>query len=156
YDPSGANDDVSHVHTQALQNSLAGGNVILTTADAGGDAGDINIIDPIVWASGNRLTLNADNNIIFNDYLHAPNGGLTLNAVGSITTGAEGHINVGSFILENGNFTQIAATLPTFIARDFTLNGGSFTRATGGDGTGTPLQIIDIYGLQGLDTTLDF
>src|SRR5690606_31973222 len=107
-------------------------------------------------ASGNLLTLTANSDIHFNDYLHAPNGGLTLNAQGNITTGAEGHINVDSFILAGGNFSQIGATLPTFIARDFTLNGGTFIRATGGDGTGSPLQITDIYGLQGLDTTLDF
>ncbi|HEY7884855.1 MAG TPA: filamentous hemagglutinin N-terminal domain-containing protein, partial [Cellvibrionaceae bacterium] len=156
YDPLGGNNGTSHVHTQALQNSLEGGNVILQTAAAGAEAGDITIVDPIVWASGNRLTLNADNNIVFNDYLHAPNGGLTLNTANNITTGAEGHINVGSFVLDGGSFSQIAATLPTFIARDFTLNGGTFTRATGGNGTGSPLQITDIYGLQGLGTTLDF
>src|SRR5690606_6409625 len=129
---------------------------VLETANTGAEAGDITIVDPIVWDSGFGLTLDADNDIVFNDYLHAPNGGLTLNAANDITTGAEGHINVGSFILEGGRFEQIAATLPTFIARDFTLNGGTFTRATGGDGTTTPLQISDIYGLQGLATTVDF
>src|SRR5690554_5533945 len=156
YDPQGGNNNTSHVHTQALQNSLSGGNVQLVTANAGTEAGNITIVDPIVWASGNRLTLDAHGNIIFNDYLHAPNGGLTLSAGGDITTGAEGHINVRSFVVENGSFSQIAATLPTFIARDFTLNGGTFTRAAGGAGTSaSPWQITDIYGLQGLGTTLD-
>ncbi|MDO6748623.1 beta strand repeat-containing protein, partial [Gilvimarinus sp. 1_MG-2023] len=153
YSETGGNDGVSHVHTQALQNSLEGGNVILVTADAGGQAGDITIADPIIWTSANTLTLDADGGIAFNDYLHAPAGGLTLNAVGNITTGAEGHINVDTFTLNSGNFSQISATLPTFMADDFVINGGTFTRATGGDGTGSPLQIADVYGLQGLDTT---
>ncbi|WP_020208618.1 MBG domain-containing protein [Gilvimarinus chinensis] len=153
YDAMGADDDVSHTHTQALQNALESGNVILETADAGGGAGDITVVDPIVWASSNTLTLDADGGIAFNDYLHAPSGGLSLNAVGDISTGAEGHINVGTFTLDSGNFEQIAATLPTFMADDFVINGGTFTRATGGSVGGATLQITDIYGLQGLDTT---
>ncbi|MDO3381637.1 MBG domain-containing protein [Gilvimarinus algae] len=155
YNEMGGNDGVSHVHTQALQNSLAGGNVILETADAGAGNGDITIVDPIIWASSNSLTLNADGGIAFNDYLHAPSGGLTLNAANNITTGAEGHINVASFTLEAGNFSQIAATLPTFMADDFVINGGTFTRATGGSVGGAALQITDVFGLQGLDTTPD-
>ncbi|MBU2888021.1 hypothetical protein KO507_19805, partial [Gilvimarinus agarilyticus] len=59
-----------------------------------------------------------------------------------------------TFTLNSGNFSQIVATLPTFLADDFVINGGTFTRAIGGDGTGSPLQLTDIYGLQGLDTTL--
>ncbi|MDO3387655.1 MBG domain-containing protein [Gilvimarinus sp. SDUM040013] len=153
YSETGGNNRVSHVHTQALQNSLAGGNVILETADAGGQAGNITIVDPIIWASGNTLTLDAHGGITFNDYLHAPAGGLTLNAVGNITTGVEGHINVDTFTLNSGNFSQIAATLPTFMADDFVINGGTFTRATGGSVGGAALQIADIFGLQGLDTT---
>ncbi|WP_049721334.1 MBG domain-containing protein [Gilvimarinus polysaccharolyticus] len=155
YDEMGADDGVSHVHTQALQNSLAGSNVILQTADAGAGNGDITIADPIIWASANTLTLDADGGIVFNDYVQAPNGGLNLTALADITSGAEGHINVAAFTLESGNFSQIMATLPTFMADDFTLNGGTFTRATGGNGTGSPLQITDIFGLQGLATTLN-
>lgn len=156
YDAMGANDGVSHVHTQALQNSLAGGNVILETADAGTGAGDITIAEPIIWASSNTLTLNADGGIAFNDYLHAPAGGLTLNALGNITTGAEGHINVGTFTLESGNFQQITAALPTFMADDFVISGGTFTRSAGGNGTSSPLILVDAYGLQGLATTPSF
>ncbi|MBU2888034.1 hypothetical protein KO507_19875, partial [Gilvimarinus agarilyticus] len=155
YDEMGGNDGTSHVHTQALQNSLAGNNVTLQTANSGGGAGDITIADPIIWASGNTLSLDADGGIAFNDYLHAPGGGLTLNAVGNITTGAEGHINVDTFTLNSGNFSQISATLPTFMADDFVINGGTFTRATGGSVGGAALQITDVFGLQGLDTTLN-
>ncbi len=155
YDPLGADDDISHVHTQTLQNNLATSNMLVQTVAAGGQAGNITVVDPIVWGSGNTLTLQAHNNININDYIHAPNGGLSLNAQGGISTGAEGHINVGTFTLINGNWSQVGATLPTFIARDFRLEGGTFTRATGGAGTGgSPWQITDIYGLQGLATTL--
>lgn len=156
YDPMGADDDVSHTHTQALQNALESGNVILQTADAGGGAGDITVVDPIIWSSTNTLTLDADGGITFNDYLHAPSGGLTLNAAGNITTGIEGHINVDTFTLNGGSFEQIAANLPTFMADDFVINGGTFTRATGGDGTGSALTLVDAYGLQGLATTPSF
>lgn len=150
----GANDGTSHLSTQALQNNLATTNVTVQTQAAGAQQGNITVVDPIIWASANRLTLDAHNNIAFNDYLHAPNGGLELDAGGTISTGAEGHINVAAFTLTDGDWSQVAATLPKFTADDFTLSGGTFTRATGGDGTGgSPLQIADIYGLQGLDTT---
>src|SRR5690554_3148336 len=153
YNELGANNGVSHMHTQALQNSLAGGNVVLQTANSGSGAGDITIVDPIIWDGAGDLTLEAHGGITFNDYIHAPSGGLTLNAGSNISSGAEGHIRVGSFTLEGGDFSQINANLPVFNADDFTLNGGTFIRATGGNGTGSALQISDAFGLQGLATT---
>ncbi len=149
----GLNDDESHVSTQALQNSLAVSNITVETVALGVEPGNITVVDPIVWASGFTLTLDAHNNININDYIQAPNGGLTLSAVGSISTGVEGHVNVDTFTLNGGSWSQIAASLPTFLADDFIINGGTFTRATGGDGAGAALQITDVYGLQGLDTT---
>jgi filamentous hemagglutinin family protein len=156
YDPMGGNNGTSHVHTQALQNSLVSGNVTLQTANTGGGNGDITIADPIIWGGSNTLTLDAHGGITFSDYLHAPDGGLTLTAGGNIGSGAEGHIRVGSFTLEGGDFSQINANLPVFNADVFTLNGGTFTRATGGNGTGSPLVLVDAYGLQGLATTPSF
>lgn len=156
YRADGADDNVSHAHSQTLQNSLNGGtNVTLETAASGNQAGNITLVDPLVWNGGATLQLTAHNNIRFNDYLHAPNGGLILSAGNNITTGAEGHINVGSFTLLDGNWSQIAANLPTFIARDFSLEGGSFVRALGGSGSSaSPWRLTDIYGLQGLATQL--
>lgn len=151
----GTNDGASHFSTQALQNNLATSNITVQTQTAGAQQGNITVVDPIIWASSNSLTLQAANNIVFNDYLHAPNGSLVLDAGGAITTGAEGHINVAAFTLTNGNWSQISANLPLFMANDFTLSGGTFIRATGGDGA-SPLQIVDIYGLQGLDSTPTF
>lgn len=156
YRADGADDNVSHAHSQTLQNSLNGGtNVTLETAASGNQAGNITLVDPLVWSGGATLQLTAHNNIRFNDYLHAPTGGLILSAGNNITTGAEGHINVGSFTLLDGNWSQIAANLPTFTARDFSLEGGSFVRALGGSGSSaSPWRLTDIYGLQGLATRL--
>ena len=72
-----------------------------------------------------------------------------LNAGNAIT--ATGAIKLGSFNLQAGAWQQLASTLPAFFARDFQINGGSFLRALGGDGsTSTPYQIADVYGLQGI------
>src|SRR5690606_4447550 len=63
--------------------------------------------------------------------------------------------NVGRFTLLDGDWSQVAATLPTFSTRDFSLEGGSFVRALGGSGSSaSPWQLTDIYGLQGLATQL--
>ncbi|WP_193910480.1 MBG domain-containing protein [Cellvibrio polysaccharolyticus] len=156
YRADGADDNVSHAHSQTLQNSLNGGtNVTLETAASGNQAGNITLVDPLVWSGGATLQLTAHNNIRFNDYLHAPTGGLILSAGNNITTGAEGHINVGSFTLLDGSWSQVATNLPTFTARDFRLEGGSFVRALGGSGSNaSPWRLTDIYGLQGLATQL--
>jgi filamentous hemagglutinin family protein len=156
YRADGVDDNVSHAHSQTLQNSLIGGtNVVLETAASGNQAGNITLVDPLVWSGNATLALTAHNHILFNNYLHAPDGGLILSAGGDIATATEGHINVGTFTLLDGDWEQIAANLPTFIARDFRLEGGSFVRALGGSGSsGSPLQLTDIYGLQGLATQL--
>jgi filamentous hemagglutinin family protein len=79
-------------------------------------------------------------------------GDLIVNASGNVT--ATSGINVGSFTLQNGNWSQVEAALPSFTAQNFTIAGGSFLRATGGDGSsGSPYQITDIYGLQGIGSS---
>lgn len=151
----GVNDNVSHASTQALQNSLATTNITVETQPAGAQPGDITIVDPIFWASGNSLTLDAHNNIAINNYIHAPNGGLVLDAGNNITTGVEGHLRLASFELIAGNWSQVTNNLPIFNVDDFVLTGGTFTRALAGNGAGAPWEITDVYGLQGLVTTLD-
>ncbi|MDC8759099.1 beta strand repeat-containing protein [Janthinobacterium fluminis] len=81
-------------------------------------------------------------------------GDLTLSASGAIS--APLAVNVGgTFRLNGGNWVQNGASLPAFAARDFQLNGGSFVRAMGGDGsTGLPFRIADVYGLQGVGRAL--
>jgi hypothetical protein len=85
-------------------------------------------------------------------------GAFTLSAGGTIT--APTAVNVGAFTLAGGDWTQVAGTpglptLPPFSATYFTITGGSFLRAAGGDGMSpsTAYQIADIYGLQGIGSS---
>lgn len=128
----------------------------LVTPTPGG-AGDITINSAITWGSANTLSLLAYNNIALNAAITGTAGGLTLTAGnGTAFTGAisaTGAVNVGTFNLTNGNWTQNAAGLPAFSATDFRVNtaNATFLRVIGGDGsTGTPYQISDLYGLQGI------
>ena len=83
----------------------------------------------------------------------AINIGGALIVSGAGTLNATAAINVGAFTLKNGAWTQVATTLPNFSAIDFNISGGSFLRALGGSGTGgSPYQIADVYGLQGIGT----
>jgi hypothetical protein len=83
-------------------------------------------------------------------------GTVNFNATGTITD--SGAVNVGSFILQNGTWSQIVgqnglAALPAFSATsNFELQGTStFERFAGGSGTVVlPYEIADVYGLQGL------
>src|SRR5262249_60719888 len=95
--------------------------------------------------------MQAAHNISINAAISA--GRHTLNAGNAIS--ATGGINVGSFTLAGGDWTQVSAELPAFSATDFRITGGSFLRATGGNGDSTPYQIVDIYGLQGIGSSLE-
>jgi hypothetical protein len=60
-------------------------------------------------------------------------------------------VNVATFTLQNGTWSQVSETLPTFSAGDFRIAGGTFIRALAGNGASeTPYQITDVYGLQGI------
>ncbi|WP_251753779.1 MBG domain-containing protein [Pleomorphomonas sp. JP5] len=134
--------------TLQTTSTTASGTGVVT---AGGN-GDITIASAISWSSGNRLTLDAYNNIAIDAAITATSGGLTLTAGNAISASAG--ISVGSYIQTAGAFSQIAATLPTFSATDFDIQGGSFLRVTGGDGTSaTPYLISDVYGLQGVGSS---
>ena len=79
-------------------------------------------------------------------------GALTLSVNGGI--GATEAVNVGTFTLANGNWSQDTVSLPSFTAQNFVINGGSFLRAAGGNGSGgSPYQITDVYGLQGIGSS---
>ena len=96
------------------------------------------------------LTLNAGANISFTGSLTST-GSITLNAGGNIS--ATQAVSVGTFTLQNGLWSQTGPALPSFVATDFRLSGGTFLRVTGGNGTaGNPYGIADIYGLQGVDS----
>jgi len=142
----------------ALDRLLATNNVtIVADARRKGDSeqgsqGDIMVEAPLVkWTSANTLTLRASYNIALNGAIAAANGGLTLDAGHRIK--APDAVSVGTFTLLHGVWRQDSAELPAFSATDFRIEGGSFLRAAGGDGTtANPYLITDIYGLQGIGT----
>ena len=76
-------------------------------------------------------------------------GNLRVGAASGIAATAA--VQVGeTFTLDGGAWSQSAASLPIFAAKNFTIANGSFLRVYGGDGTGlTPYRIADIFGLQG-------
>jgi filamentous hemagglutinin family protein len=144
-----------------LEANLAFGDVILNTSGSGTGSGDITVNADVDWTAATTLTLIADDdgttsgtggNIALNGAINGASGGLRLDAVNQITTGAGGAINVGSFTLVSGVWTQNTATLPAFSADDFAINfGASFSRFVGGTGVlGDPFLVADIYGFQGL------
>jgi filamentous hemagglutinin family protein len=155
---SGQNDSTSStIDPTTVDNALGAANLTLN-ADT-----NITISDGLTWASTNTLTLSTNTSgstIDINAPISAPNGGLTLStaeATDAIMTGAAGSISVANFTLQNGFWNQNSATLPGFSAnQNFSLQGGTFLRVTGGTGTvGSPYQITDVYGLQGIGSASD-
>ena len=141
----------SGIGADTLSDSLSRNNVTLETPDAGSDAGDLYVNGAVSWDADTTLSLDAHNDIHINETITGTNGGLTLNAGGEIS--ASGAVNVGTFNLQSGAWSQLGATLADFSARDFRFNtaNASFLRATSGDGSeGNAYRIFDIYGLQGM------
>lgn len=127
----------------------AGGFVTASTAGAGGDAGDITVTSPVVWSGAGTLSLEADRDIAIAAEIRGANGGLSLMAGRNISATAA--VDVGDFGLVSGDWRQVDAALPFFRATNFHIDGGSFLRASGGDGgVADPYRISDVYGLQGI------
>ena len=152
FTPTG-NDSV--INATTLTNALASANVTVSTGlagSAGAQAGNIAVTAPLSWRTSGVLTLQAANNIALDADIAAPAGGLTLDAGAGVTS--TGAIRLNQFILTRGAWTQNDASLPAFLVADFQLNGGSFLRAAGGDGSGaTPYKLTDIYGVQGIGSS---
>ncbi|WP_321348694.1 GLUG motif-containing protein [Halopseudomonas oceani] len=141
----------SGIGAATLSANLENNNVTLATVDGGTEAGDMYVNGAVSWNADHTLSLNAHNNIHINEAITATNGGLTLNAGGNIS--ADGAVNVGTFNLQRGAWSQLGSNLADFTAKDFRLNTANarFLRATGGDGSeGNAYQIVDLYGLQGI------
>lgn len=145
---AGANDSILNATT--LLNALATANVNVFTGNAGAQAGNITVSVPLSWTSNGRLTLTAANNIAINRAITARNGGLILNAGGTITVPSP--VNVGFFNLVNGFWRQeMTGTLPEFSARDFRVSDSAlFRRWEIIESEGLLTSVTDIYGLQGL------
>ncbi|NIJ41979.1 filamentous hemagglutinin family protein [Parvibaculum indicum] len=140
--------------------TIDGDRVLKTT-----DAGSILLNSGVTWNGTGTLTLTSDDDIALNGAIDGQNGGLTLRAygtggsdyVGTISTGSNGTVDVGTFNLPKGYWYQVGASLPSFEALDFRTNhhNASFVRVQGGDGSvADPYQLFDVYGLQGI-TGLD-
>ncbi|MDQ0357845.1 filamentous hemagglutinin family protein, partial [Rhodoplanes tepidamans] len=150
YTPS-ADDSILNVST--LTTALASGNVVVTTGSSGSQSGNITVASAVSWTSGSTLTLTAANTIAINAAITATSGGLIINATNTVSATAA--VDVASFTLQKGAWTQIATTLPTFSATSFSIaSGASFLRALSGDGSSaTPYLIADVYGLQGIGSS---
>ncbi|WP_052285885.1 MBG domain-containing protein [Azorhizobium caulinodans] len=135
----------------------------LLTVDSGGTlgvsgavtlsaAGALTLADAVSWTTASSLALSTTSggNISLGGAVTGTNGTLILNASGTATSSSA--INVGTFNLSGGTWSQNAATLPSFAATNFVIgSGATFLRVTGGDGSAaTPYQIADVYGLQGV------
>ncbi len=146
--------DDAVVTTGSIEAALDGGtDVTVTTGSGGADTqqGNITVADAVIWSSANTLTLQAANDIAINADIAAGNGGLTLSAAHAVS--ATGAIQTRNFTLQQGNWSQIDASLPGFqVSNDFRISGtGTFARFTGGTGAaGTPYVIADVFGLQGM------
>ena len=126
---------------------------------------NITIASDILWTSTNTLTLSTNttgSSIAINAAITGTAGGLTIHTAGvADPISATGAVNVANFILQHGAWVQNvapntmtgASQLPVFIAsKDFEIQGGTFLRTSGGDGSSlTPYQFVDIYGVQGLN-----
>jgi filamentous hemagglutinin family protein len=132
-----------------LQTTGNGGTSGPGTRSAG--SGDINVTSALAWSSSATLTLDAFHDIAIDGDVSAAAGGLVLSAGNAL--GASGNISLARFTLQSGNWVQNTATLPAFSSGDFEIPGGTFLRATGGQGTATsPYSLVDIYGVQGIAT----
>lgn len=149
--PAGA----SSISSGQLQNQLSLGNVVIATDNGthpAGQNGDIFVNSAVSWSANTSLTLDAFRNIQINAAVNGINGTFSLNAGGTITASAA--LNVGTFDLRSGVWSQIAPSLPNLSANDFRLSGGTFIRALAGDGSiGSPFEIADVYGLQGIGSS---
>jgi len=139
------------VNVTTLETGLNDGTSETVQAVGGStDSGNIDLNVPVTWTSSATLQLTATGNINLNQAISATNGQLSLSAGGTIADTAS--LSVYNFALQNGYWNQNSATLPAFSAsNDFQIqNGSTFLRVTGGNGTSSPYQITDIYGLEGL------
>jgi len=117
--------------------------------------GSIQIYAPISWTSSHMLSVSAYTGIGIYGAITGLNGGLTLaagvghNRVDTISASAA--VNVGSFELVSGFWTQNSAV--GFSAGNFMIHPDTagFLRTAGGSGSANdPYLITDIYGLQGI------
>ncbi len=88
----------SNLSVMTLQNQLTMGDVVVTTASTGNMAlGNITVVSPITWSSGNALELRADNDIIVRADITSRNQDSTLTLVAENDIRLEGTTQIGAF-----------------------------------------------------------
>ncbi len=143
-DPVTLTVDGSNVGTYTGQLNTT--NATMTTS-----GGDLSITVPVSWQTANTLALDSAGAIAISAPITANNGGLTVQAAGTITDTTS--LAVHTFSLQSGTWQQNTSSLPAFSADNFQITGGTFLRVRGGDGSTHPYQIGDVYGLQGIGST---
>ncbi|MCX7138747.1 MAG: filamentous hemagglutinin N-terminal domain-containing protein, partial [Proteobacteria bacterium] len=123
-----------------LGSQLGASGVTISTATQGtaGGNGDIFVLDPISWASSNRLTLRAGRNIFIDQPISAT-------------------ASSGSLALEFGQLSLATGNL-AFYSLDASVNlqaGGNFSTKRGSDGSINGFTVITTLGAAGSTTTTD-
>ncbi len=109
---SGLDQRIGSAQAQAIETALGTGDVTVSTASAGSDAGDIHVNADISY-SNNKLTLNADNDINVNAQINVNGSGtLTLNHGSSANVNVKGEVNfekagTGLLAINGNNYTVI-------------------------------------------------
>ena len=141
--------------TEFLESQLgAGTNQEISTFNPGEtESGRITVDGELTWLTTAALSLFADEDILINEAITAPNGALRLSAAQQIFTLPTGDVNVDDFRLLGGTWIQRSSANPSFSANDFRMSSGTtFLRATGQGTTLDPYEITDVYGLQGMNS----
>ncbi|MGE1153881.1 filamentous hemagglutinin N-terminal domain-containing protein, partial [Pseudomonas kitaguniensis] len=143
----------SGIGVDTLTSNLSKTNILLQTDAGGSEPGDLNIQAPVTWNAATTLSLLTFRDLNIDQPISGVNGGLQLNVARNVNVNST--IDVGTFNFLGGTWSQISANLPAFHANDFRLNGGSFLRVKGGDGSSSsPYLVTDVYGLQGMQNFL--
>ena len=100
----------SSIGATTLQNALGNGNVAITTASSGTEAGDININADVTWTANNTLTLTA---------------------LGDINANAALTWSAGTLALNAGKNINVNATLTAKLAGNLVANWGTGTNSDG-------------------------
>jgi hypothetical protein len=138
-----------------LQNISVGGGTLAIGAFDGAHTGNVAVsgnLDLTSTLASGTLLLEAQSGSITIGQPLSLAGGLTLQTTNNISVPASVSVG-GTFTLADGSWAQLG-TLPAFSAHDFRLGGGTFLRASGGDGVQTPYLLEDVYGLQGAGSLL--
>ncbi|MBS1197733.1 MAG: filamentous hemagglutinin family outer membrane protein [Proteobacteria bacterium] len=112
---SGATND-SLVEVVTLQTALGSSNVTVTTSNiSGAGLGDIKVVDPVSWASNNKLTLTAERNIEVNANINATGVSSSLEFIAGGTLSGAASINAATatFSANQGINLTGANNIPT-------------------------------------------